>query len=464
MSAKAQEKALRKELWRKEVWIGWIGSLVEAYNMAIYSFIAPFIAPMLFPHGNTLNSLFFSYSLVFVGSCLLYPAGAIYYGMIGDKFGRQKICIYSTLGLGVATGLMAFVPLNEGWIYFLILICAQHFFSGGEYHGSIVFSLEHAESKQNGFASSLSCLFAVFGLIAANGLATFSKHPLSIRLCFILGGIGGVLSYILKAYCRETPAFSSLARDSLKEHKLLPLIQKEFKTIAKVVTILAFFSISYSFIFIFLPLTGQNLEQLSTFKSLILYGFFLVLSGLLADRIGIRLTMSLGLSLFAILIVPLTLLSQNLLLIQIVLTLVACCVIGPIHSWILNQFIVSQRCRGIFISAAIATSIFGGSTVPICLMIFEHSHSLWVCSLYPLTISLLGLFMLGSSFSLTENEDGGLLQESLQTEKHVVSERYNVSSLPLLLSDTHSSKGQFPQNSPPPQEPQSVAKKVEHRD
>ena len=387
---------------QKEVWIGWLSSLVEAYNMAIYSFVAPLIAPLLFQDQAAWSAIFFSYFLIFIGSCLMYPAGAIYYGLIGDQVGRQKICVYSTLGLAITTGLMGLMPIHlfeNAWIYFLILIGAQHFFSGGEYHGSIVFSLEHSEQKQNGLTSSLSCLFAVFGLVLANGLATLSlvmQDEFWVRVCFIFGGIGGIISYFLKAHCQETPDFCALNRELLKSVKLANFIKEEWLKIVKVIFVLAFFIVSYSFIFIFLPLVNSdtNVQDFSTFKSLIAYGFFLVLSGLLADRIGIQKTILMGLCLFSIVIVPLTFLCKKLLLLQIALTPCACLVIGPIHSWILHQFAVSQRCRGIFMSSAIATSIFGGSTVPICLMIFEKHQSLVICSLYPLMIALISFGVL----------------------------------------------------------------------
>lgn len=382
----------------KEVWIGWVSSLVEAYNMAIYSFMAPLLAPLIFQKTTAENAVFFSYSLVLIGSCFLYPLGAIYYGFIGDKRGRQKTCIYSTLGLAVATGMMGLVPLHllasEAWICFLVLICAQHFFSGGEYHGSIVFSLEHSEEKQSGLMSSLSCLFAVFGLVAANGLATHSflmENELWIRVCFFVGALGGLISYLLKNHCQETPAFTAISKESLKGVNWSNFIKSNWRTIGNVVVILAFFIVSYTFIFIFLPLehfdqtTSQNFD---TFKSLIAYGLLLVLAGLIADRIGIEKVMLTGIWLFAIAIIPSCYLCKNLFILQIILTACACLVIGPIHSWMLHQFEVKTRCRGIFISSAIATSIFGGSTVPICLLIFEKSHSLVICCIYPLAIAL----------------------------------------------------------------------------
>jgi MHS family proline/betaine transporter-like MFS transporter len=380
----------------KEVWIGWISSLVEAYNMAIYSFIAPLLAPLLFQQTTAWGSIFFSYSLVFLGSCLLYPAGAIYYGLIGDRYGRQKICVYSTLGLAIVTGLMGFIPihlLKDGWIYFLALISAQHFFSGGEYHGSIVFSLEHSEQKQNGLVSSLSCLFAVFGLVFANGLATLSllkQDEFWIRACFLIGGVGGLISYFLKNHCRETPAFCTLNPALLKEVKWFVFVKQEWRKVVSVISVLAFFIVSYTFIFIFLPLINieANTQNFSTFESLIAYGLLLILSGMLSDKIGIQKTILTGICLFSIAIIPSTILCNNLFVLQMILTPCACLVIGPIHSWMLHQFNVSQRCRGIFINSAIATSIFGGSTVPICLLIFEKSHSLVMCSFYPLIIAV----------------------------------------------------------------------------
>lgn len=368
----------------KEVWVGWISSLVEAYNMAIYNFVAPFLATLIFKQNS--HSVFFSYGLVFIGSCFLYPIGGIYYGFIGDRKGRRETCIYSTLGLGIVTGCMGLVPYS--WVYFLILICAAHFFSGGEYHGSIVFSLEHSEGKQKGVMSALSCLFAVFGLMAASCFSTIAitlKSAFCIQICFFVGALGGVISYWLKNHCAETPAFIGISQTSFAA-------RPEWAKILRIIGVLAFFIVSYSFIFVFLPLMQfKSMHHFDTFKSLILYGLFLVLAGFFADLVGLKRIMMVGTILFAITLIPLACFCKNLLLFQMVLTPAACLVIGPLHSWMLDQFEVQNRCRGIFIGSAIATAIFGGSTVPICLLIFETTHSLAICCLYPLIVALSAL-------------------------------------------------------------------------
>ena len=388
----------------KETWIGWISSLTEAYSMAIYSFTAPFIATLIFKQATTWEAVFFSYVLAFIASCFLYPAGAAYYGFLGDKHGRQKACIYSTLGLGIATALMGLVPIdflgNKAWIAFLFLICAQNFFSGGEYHGSIVFSLEHAENQKSGLMSSISCLFAVFGLLLANGLATVSwmtQNELWLRACFLIGGIGGILSYSLKNHCQETPAFSAIQQDALNSVEFIPFIKVEWRKIGGAVLVLALFIVSYTYIFIFLPLIHSDQidsESFDTFKSLIVYGVCLVVAGFIADYISVKKTIMFGAALLSFTILPLSYFCHHLLTLQVTLTIFACLAIGPIHSWLLDQFPSHGRCRGIFISSAIATSLFSGSTVPICLGLFEVTQSLAVCSLYPFTIFILAFIYL----------------------------------------------------------------------
>lgn len=374
----------------KEVFIGWLTSLTEAYNTAIFSFLAPMLALFFFQNENSFTSLFFSYSFVFLGSSLFYPMGAFYYGTMGDAKGRQKTCVYSTLGLAISTGLIAFIPEGAyGAFFLLILICAQHFFSGGEYYGSIVFSIEHADKEKSGILSALSCLFASFGLALANGLAYFpllKGNELWMKSCFIIGALGGMVSYLLKNYCQETPAFKSLPLLAGNETKVFEFIKKRSKSLLKVVIVSALFIISYNFIFIFLPLHQNGSETGDSFKPLIFYGFSILFAGFLADRFGLNRVLMSGILLFSLAVTPICFFKMDLWVRQIILTSFASLIIGPIHSFMMNQFEPKERCRGLFIGSAIAMSLFGGSTVPICLLLFFKFNSLAAASLYPMAI------------------------------------------------------------------------------
>lgn len=347
--------------------------------MSIYSFLAPLLAGYF-----TGESVLLSYGIVFIASLIFYPMGAIYYGFLGDSKGRQKTCSYSALGLALATGLMGIVPFH--YLIFFIAIGMQNFFSGGEYHGSIVFSLEHEDTTKSATTSGFSCLFAVLGLLFANLLATFaiiSKSVILVRFSFLLGALGGFVSYLLKNHCHETPLFKKVER----EHFVFSL-KNEGQNIFRVISVLAFFIVSYSYIFIVLPLILPG-PSFATLQALIVYGISLVLSGFIADKFGLQKVMRWGALLFSVTILPLSYFSKDLLFVQGVLTLFVSLFIGPIHSFILLQFPIKARCRGIFISSSIATAIFGGSTPTICLFIFEKYHSLLICSLYPLTLGVI---------------------------------------------------------------------------
>ncbi len=394
--------------------MGWFSSLFEAYNMAIYSFLAPFLAMRMF-HAEPRSAIFFSYCLVLVASLIFYPAGALYYGMQGDKKGRRTICSNSTLGLATATGLIGLIPMDllgdKTWVCFLFLICAQYFFSGGEYPGSTVFSLEHAREKRTGLISSISCLFAVCGLAAANGFATLSlltQNESWVRGCFFVGAAGGLISYFLRQ-CEETPAYSALPQEFVKEVGLYTFVQKNWHKILGIALVFALFMVSYSFIFIFLPLVHES-QGFATFQALIAYGTLLLVAGFIADKIGIHKIMEIGSFLFCISVLPLCYFCPNLLLLQLFLTALACFVIGPIHSWMLNQFEVHERCRGIFISSALAMSLFGGTTVPICLKLHEKFHTLQACAFYPLGIALMAFLYLACEEQEAEKEARSNLQ------------------------------------------------------
>jgi len=378
--------------------VGWFSSLSESYNSAIYTFLAPFLAQRLFWQQTAWNAVFFSYCIFWIAVGLFYPAGAAYFGLIGDKKGRNRTCLYSTFGLALTTGVMGLIPMGEyAWIFFGLFICLQFFFSGGEYSGSVVFALEHAKEQKSGLLGSVSSLFSVFGLLLANGfaiLSQLSQNEWAARTCFFVGAGGGLLSYLLKNHCRETPSF--LSQRPLDTVDLFSLIRRRSSEIVGAVLVIGLFYVLFGFIFLFLPLAfdEQVGPQFDTFKALMVYGLCLVVAGWLSDRIGAARLIAFGSILVGASILPLCSLCHDLLTLQVLLTMLACLIIGPVHSWTLQQFAVQERCRGIFMSSAIAMLLFCGSTVPVCLLLFETFHSLAICGLYPCALSILvGIYL-----------------------------------------------------------------------
>lgn len=393
----------------RESWVGFLSSFSEAYNMALIVFMAPILAPLFFKNSVEETSTILSYTLIFLGSFIMYPIGAYYYGRIGDVKGRRTACISSSLGLAIVTGAIAFLPIgflpNYAWIFFFILLGLQFFFSAGEYYSSIVFSLEHGSKKKQGLISGISCLFSVLGILLANGLTILSVNYFDVfswRSVFIVGLLTGLLSFGFKFYCKESPLFNannSNSQNNSTNSISWDFIKRNFNTILSVAFVSGFFYSIYSYVFLFLPLIQDEgaliSSQFETFFCLIVYGSGLLLTGYLSDKFRIRSTMSFGLILFlSSLLIFIPNFHDLGFVIRIIFTICACIYIGPLHGWVIAQSQANKRCRITAISTAMASACFSNSCVPFCLFMYQKYNSLWISSIYIMFLAIVALVVL----------------------------------------------------------------------
>lgn len=385
----------------KESWVGFLSSFSEAYNMALIVFMAPILAPLLFKESVEEVSNILSFTLIFLGSFVMYPLGAWYYGRIGDIRGRRVACISSSFGLAIVTGAIAFLPVdflpNYVWGIFFILLGLQFFFSAGEYYSSIVFSLEHGSQNKQGFMSGISCFFAVLGILLANGFSILCGSIISWRVAFIVGLLTGLLSFGFKFYCKESPEFKVNNNES--KSISWDFVKENFFIILSITFVSGFFYSIYTYIFIFLPIVYDDKVamnvQVETFFCLIIYGFGLLFTGYISDRYKIKSTMCFGLVLFlSLLLISMPIFHSIPFIIRVLLTICACIYIGPIHSWVIEQSKADKRCRITAISTALASACFSNSCVPLCLFLYQKYGSLWVSSLYILFLAIAALFVL----------------------------------------------------------------------
>ncbi len=391
---------------RKETLVGFFASISEAYNMAIYVFLAPLLAPILFTSESGLRAIIYSYGITFFGSFVAYPLGALYYGSIGDRDGRRKACTNSCLGLAFATGMMGLVPIeifeSSAWAFYLTFVSMQFFFSGGEYHSSVIFSLEHGKDQKQGILSGLSCLSAVLGLVLAKLFSGFAFYDLiNWRYLFVIGFIGGMLSFYLKYFCEDTPEFDEYKKENLNSGSYKKFICNYFMPILKSIFVMGYFASVYNFLFVFLPITMPHSFETSTeitIIGLLIYGILLVISGYLSDRFGTSKVMLTGAIGILLTIQPSMQIIKFYPLIAIsLMTIFACMFIGPMHNWMLSEFKPFERCRGIMIGSATSSALFSGSAVPILLLIFEQTGSLKASASYIMLLSICVIALLGAA-------------------------------------------------------------------
>lgn len=80
---------------------------------------------------------------------LIRPLGGLFFGMLGDKYGRQKILAITIVIMSISTFCIGLIPSYDTigiWAPILLLICkmAQGFSVGGEYTGASIFVAEYS--------------------------------------------------------------------------------------------------------------------------------------------------------------------------------------------------------------------------------------------------------------------------------------------------------------------------------
>ncbi|MEI6791383.1 MAG: hypothetical protein WCK42_09410, partial [Myxococcaceae bacterium] len=86
-----------------------LGATIEYYDLALYGYLAPILAPVFFPSFKITTAYFFYFLIEFFSS-LVQILGARWYGQIGDRIGRKKALCSAMLGTSIVTGCMSLIP------------------------------------------------------------------------------------------------------------------------------------------------------------------------------------------------------------------------------------------------------------------------------------------------------------------------------------------------------------------
>jgi MFS family permease len=215
-----QKNRLGDPGWRI-VFLASLGGTLEFYDFVIFGIFARDIADALFPSGSVLVSLMASFS-AFAAGYLARPIGGIVLSHFGDRHGRRRVFLWSIFVMSLATTGMGLVPSYRQWgaassALMVALRIIQGFCLGGELPGALTYVVETVPQ-----IAPLVCgvVFAcvTMGVAAATAvsllLRTFLTPEtipvLGWRIAFILGGLGGVVSFVLRRALEESPEFARM--------------------------------------------------------------------------------------------------------------------------------------------------------------------------------------------------------------------------------------------------------------
>ncbi len=101
--------ALHLKKAKKATGVAAFGTFIEYYDFSVFGYVAATIAVVFFPSGDPVAGLLNTF-LVFGTAFLVRPLGAIFFGRIGDRYGRRASLIGSVILMSAAAGLTALLP------------------------------------------------------------------------------------------------------------------------------------------------------------------------------------------------------------------------------------------------------------------------------------------------------------------------------------------------------------------
>jgi MFS family permease len=406
----------RKQL-RRAVLAGTVGTAIEWYDFFLYSTVTGLVfAKLYFPHSDPFVGTLEAFGVYAVGF-MARPIGAAIFGHYGDRLGRKAALIATLLLMGSATFLVALVPTYAsigiwGAIILTVLRFIQGVGVGGEWGGSVLLSMEWAQTNQHrGFIASWPQFGVPAGLFLAN-LAVLAFSALSgdqfltwgWRVPFLFSIVLVAIGMYIRLGIIETPVFRKVAAErKIAKAPVLDVIKSQPGTI--ILTALCRMAEQAPFYiftaFVFAYGTGalgmqRNFLLLSVLAAAALSFVSIPFFGHLSDRLGRKrvymvgaaLTGVYGFAYFAMLDTKIPVLVT----LGIVLSLLPHDIMyGPQAALIAESFTARLRYSGASLGYQLSSVIAGGPAPLIASALMGRNHSATPIAIFILICSVITL-------------------------------------------------------------------------
>ncbi|MEY3197292.1 MAG: hypothetical protein RLZZ59_663 [Pseudomonadota bacterium] len=218
-----------------------IANVIEHFDSALYSFLAPIMAPLFFPNHDPIVQIILAYSLL-ATSAFCRPLGAIIFGKCARKYGPEFGLNLSLIGVSIGSIIMAIIPEYKeigGMAPFLLIVVRviKGIFGAGEGAIAKLYIIENKDLRLAYKASYLYQGSSMVGSILASAIAAFivwSGEVYLWRMFFALSGLIGCIVWCLRinilgskyiARTRDLP----MTKVPLKKY-IMPMLAISFST------------------------------------------------------------------------------------------------------------------------------------------------------------------------------------------------------------------------------------------
>jgi MFS family permease len=203
-----------------------LGTAFEWYDFFLFGTLAAIIARN-FTAGSESAGFLFTLG-AFAAGFFVRPFGALFFGHLGDKFGRKRAFIQTISLMGVATVALGVLPAvrQVGLLSPVLLVLVrvlQGFAIGGEYGGAAVYVAEHADPARRGYLTSWLQSTAALGLVLALAVVLVTRTVLGERafqdwgwrVPFLASALLLALSIQIRRRLAESPVFLRMRESAM---------------------------------------------------------------------------------------------------------------------------------------------------------------------------------------------------------------------------------------------------------
>lgn len=374
-----------------------VGNGLEWYDFAIYGHMAVVLRDLFFPDTDPVVGLIATYG-VFAAGFIARPFGAIFFGWLGDKYGRRTALTIAVLMMAIPTGCIGLLPTYEmigimAPILLTIIRILQGVSLGGEFSGSMTFMVEHSPQAKRGFIGSMSMSSLIIGFMMGSIVANiFSSLPeedfmsWGWRVPFIMGIAIGFVGFYIRSHCDESPTYEaakeegilaeSPVRQAFKTHwrEMLEAFAI-YMTVTMPFYLVAIYFISFNELHLGLE-KGDSLF-INTLNLLAMLVAF-PLSAILSDKIGRKKVLMVVAAAILVVVLPLFMSFESgnyrqILSLQLILAFLIGCYLGPVPALLVEMFPTSVRYSGMAIPYNLTATIFGGTTPMVCVWLIDRT-------------------------------------------------------------------------------------------
>lgn len=403
---------------------GCIGIFVELYDNGVFAFMAGTLALVFFPREDAAGAI----ALVFAGyavSFFVRPLGAVVFGMLGDRFGRQRMLVAVIMLISVATAGIGLLPTYEAIgiaapVLLVLMRMLQGLSVGGEAAGAMTFLAEHSPEGRRGFNTSLAQI-ASFAALLTGTLVAFGMSPWATAEAIDSGGFGswawripflvsvplGIIGFYIRRAITDTPQFEklkeegNLSKNPLKEAFSSPAHRRAM-LLALFVPLMN--GSGYYVLFSFMPtfLKGDTIgfdtgtALIVTAASLVAICIAIPVMGSLSDRIGRKRVIAGAALAMAVVAVPsYALIATG----RLELAILGACIMAVVfagHSAVIHVLIVELFPTRIRYSAYglgynVSSALFGGTAPLLMTWLIGMTGNVYMPAFYAV-ITALGTF------------------------------------------------------------------------